>query len=358
MTVYKWSTTPSANDAIDNTINWRERQAPSGINNAARAMMAAIKKWWLDLGGMLDTGGTSTAYTLTTNQSISTLTDGACVAARMSATNGLNPTLSVDGTTAKAITLAPGVAVEPGTMVSGSVQRFTYDQGDDEWRLNGYQAPSGALRTGDLKYKATSVADPGWVKADGRTIGNAASGGTSRANADTSALFQQLWADYNNTLLPIQDSAGSVTTRGLSASADYAANKRLPLPDVSGRMFAGLDNLSGTSRNVVVAAAADTLGGTVGAETATILRSDLPNVAPTITINDPGHAHGYLQPGSSTNRSLGTPQALVSDTRSQQNTDTATTGITATSQSLNGGVAQTNVNKMPPTFFGYVFIKL
>lgn len=135
--VWAWSTTASQNATADDDINFREQQAPSTLNNSARAVMTAIKRWWLDLGGMLDTGGADTAYTLSTNQNISALTDGATVACRMHAANGEAPTLAVDGTAAKAITIAPGAAPSAGFLPAGSVQRFTYDAGNDEWRVNG-----------------------------------------------------------------------------------------------------------------------------------------------------------------------------------------------------------------------------
>ncbi|BAQ16914.1 hypothetical protein [Methyloceanibacter caenitepidi] len=68
---------------------------------------------------------------------------------------------------------------------------------------------------------------------DGLTIGSASSGATSRANADTWALFEKLWAVGNaNGTLAIYTSAGAASTFGASAAADFAANKRLALPDV------------------------------------------------------------------------------------------------------------------------------
>jgi hypothetical protein len=39
--------------------------------------------------------------------------------------------------------------------------------------------------------------------------------------------------------LPIQTSTGAASTRGVSASADFAANKRLPLPDMRGYFVRG-----------------------------------------------------------------------------------------------------------------------
>lgn len=89
----------------------------------------------------------------------------------------------------------------------------------------------------------TANAPAGWVKANGGTIGNAASGATTRANADVENLFVHLWSGLtDNTLYPIQDSSGSATTRGASAAADYAANKRFPLPDRRGEGDRGWDD--------------------------------------------------------------------------------------------------------------------
>jgi hypothetical protein len=73
-----------------------------------------------------------------------------------------------------------------------------------------------------------------WLLCDGKTIGNGSSGATGRANADVEDLFAFLWESHSNTLLAIQDSAGVATSRGISAAADFAANKRLPLLNWSG----------------------------------------------------------------------------------------------------------------------------
>lgn len=79
-----------------------------------------------------------------------------------------------------------------------------------------------------------------------RTIGSATSGATARANADTSALFTLLWGALANTDLPIQDSTGAPSTRGASAAADFAANKRLPLPSFAGLTKIGYHGGDGT----------------------------------------------------------------------------------------------------------------
>ena len=102
------------------------------------------------------------------------------------------------------------------------------------------RVPTGTVFSG---YYGT--APPSFVMADGRTIGDATSGATNRANADTVGLFSLLWNITNNTQCPV--SGG----RGASAAADYAAHKTLGLPNHSGRVMAGRDDLSGTNQNVL-----------------------------------------------------------------------------------------------------------
>ena len=85
---------------------------------------------------------------------------------------------------------------------------------------------------------ARTSAPSGWLPANGKTIGSAASGAVyDSQNYDE--LFAVLWASWSNTLLPIQTSTGAASTRGVSASADFAANKRLPLPDMRGYFVRG-----------------------------------------------------------------------------------------------------------------------
>jgi len=78
----------------------------------------------------------------------------------------------------------------------------------------------------------------GWLPANGQTIGSAASG-ANFANDIYSALYSVLWLNWVNSLLPILTSAGLASTRGTSASADFAAGKRLPLPDLRGIFVRG-----------------------------------------------------------------------------------------------------------------------
>ena len=102
---------------------------------------------------------------------------------------------------------------------------------------------------------ARSTAPTGWLAANGSTIGSAASSATN-ASADYSALFTVLWDNWTNTDLPILDSAGAASTRGANAAADFAANKRLPLPDLRGIFVRGSGDqtISGTTYSGTFAA--------------------------------------------------------------------------------------------------------
>lgn len=145
------------------------------------------------------------------------------------------------------------------------------------------------LATGDTKSRYGTGVLSGFVRTNGRTIGSATSGASERANADCQALFEYLWNE---------DTALSVSTgRGISANADWVANKQLTLPDFRSRALAGLGDM-GNSDNALftgitfTAGNSTTLGSVLGAARRTIAQANLPAVTLTTNINDPGHTHG------------------------------------------------------------------
>ena len=108
--------------------------------------------------------------------------------------------------------------------------------------------------TGKVDFFMRATAPSGWVEANGGTIGNAASGGTLRANADTVNLFNVLWA-LNATDFPLQTSVGGASTRGASAAADFAANRRIVVRDMRAEFIRGLDNGRGVDTSRVLGSA-------------------------------------------------------------------------------------------------------
>lgn len=122
-----------------------------------------------------------------------------------------------------------------------------------KWGLVQYAAP---YFTGFMMPWLFSTLPVGsWIWLNGRTVGSVASNATGRANADTEALFLRLWADFPVTL-QLFDSSGAPVSRGISAAADWAANRAIALPDMRGRSFFGADNMGGAS-----AAGRITVGG-------------------------------------------------------------------------------------------------
>lgn len=152
-------------------------------------------------------------------------------------------------------------------------------------------------RTGDVKQTVRKVPLSGWLVLDGKTIGNAASGATGRANADTGFLFELLWNETANTELIIQTSGGVATTRGASAAADYAANKRMPLPDARGRVLAGWDSggLAGRLTSSTINSANMAAAG--GAQTHQLTTSE---IAAHVHDMDHGHADNLAIAGAGT----------------------------------------------------------
>jgi hypothetical protein len=92
---------------------------------------------------------------------------------------------------------------------------------------------------GEVKAFFLQSAPTYWLPLRGGTIGSTASGATERADDDTLVLFTILWNNVDNADLAIQTSVGVPSVRGVSAAVDFAANKRLPLPDLRDRFLRG-----------------------------------------------------------------------------------------------------------------------
>ncbi|HLX55269.1 MAG TPA: hypothetical protein VKR58_15100, partial [Aquella sp.] len=87
-------------------------------------------------------------------------------------------------------------------------------------------------QTGDCIFSIGSGDRPGWLLCNDTTIGSSFSGSNYTGN-HCLPLFLLLWT-LNPTFLPIFDSSGNPTTRGVSAIADFNADKRLSLTKTLG----------------------------------------------------------------------------------------------------------------------------
>lgn len=238
-----------------------------------------------------------------------------------------------------------GAALSGGEVVATQNSIFTHDGTSFELNSPSGTTTSPLFSTGDVKLTLKNTADTGWVMAQDGTIGNAASGASERANADTSALFALLWTNISNTYAPV--SGG----RGGSAAADFAANKTIQLTAMMGRTL----GIAGAGATLTSRA----LGQTLGEETHTMLLAEMVSHGHTLT--DPGHFHNASVRldglGSPYNQSPSHNTSNFTDngppTPDVTSTDVATTGIT-----ISNAGSTTPFNVMQPTSFINAMIKL
>jgi hypothetical protein len=109
------------------------------------------------------------------------------------------------------------------------------DSGGDNWITIGDGARN------DMKWRPTSESLPGWIIANGTTIGSASSGAAQLAAAKCAGVYAWLWNNFSNTLCPVTGG------RGANASADFAANKTIAVLDMRGIAPVGADTMGGST---------------------------------------------------------------------------------------------------------------
>lgn len=130
------------------------------------------------------------------------------------------------------------------------------------------------LNTGDIFFSLLNGTRTGAVRLNGRSIGNTGSTATERANADTLDLFALLWDN-------LADAQAAVSGgRGASAAADFAANKRITLPDFRGCAPVGFADMGGATTTrldsaPVITGGAFTSGSVVGENTHVLATGEL-----------------------------------------------------------------------------------
>lgn len=173
---YNWSTTANTNSSADGTINWAEGQAPSSINDSARAMMARLREWGNDISGSITTGGSATAYTVTSGQIFDSLAHlanqviGFVPHATNTNTVGNDVTLNVDGLGAKPIRAQPSVALPNGSLVLGTPYVVVYNNSDAVFYLQGMINPYAIPLAGGLDYWGTSTPNSSFAFPAGQAI--------------------------------------------------------------------------------------------------------------------------------------------------------------------------------------------
>jgi microcystin-dependent protein len=135
--------------------------------------------------------------------------------------------------------------------------------------------PTTVLSTGDVKWRPVDDVLTGFVRINGRTLGNATSGASERANADTQSLFTFLWNTFPDAICPV------LGGRGASAVSDFGASKQITLLDMRFRSPFGLDTMgaaaAGRAAGVTFATGNSTTQASQGGEGAhTLAVSEMP----------------------------------------------------------------------------------
>ena len=206
----------------------------------------------------------------------------------------------------------------------------------------GLYARGDRLTTGDVKFTIKTSADAGWIMLLEGSIGSATSGATIRANADTAALFSLFWNNISDTFAPV--SSG----RGLTAAADFAANKALFVTRSSARLL----GFAGAGSGLTTRA----LGETLGTENET---APLPVHSHGIT--EVAHRHIVGSSPTNTNLRYGVATGLATgntDTQSGSDTDGGYTSSELTGITINNAGTGGTHNNMPPALFLNAMIKL
>jgi hypothetical protein len=210
--------------------------------------------------------------------------------------------------------------------------------------------------TGAKVYYGSDTAPAGWLFANGvGTIGSASSG-ADYANARAEALFHHCYDTYSNTVCPV--SGG----RGASAAADWAANKRLTLPDLRGRAIfgnpamGGVTEATGVLSDAVTGVDISTRGIAFGQEDLALSAANIPE----LTTSSDGEKITQFYVPTSKDSSAGTDNFVVTNVW-RGNPGTLTDFTTANDHTHTVGTAAgslENVATLPPGFIDNVIIAL
>lgn len=116
--------------------------------------------------------------------------------------------------------------------------------------------------------------------------------------------------------------------------------------DLRGRVPLAYDGTGTRITAALCGVNGQTMGASGGIAGEALTRAHLTNVTIGVTINDPGHFHGYTAPAPGAG--TGTTPNYFQSGATSSTTTTAVTGISA-SFNLNGGVTQTVLNNLQPS---------
>lgn len=214
----------------------------------------------------------------------------------------ISPIGDVTTTGSGFVKIAVGTSAQrPGAPANGQI-RYNSDlscleaygaDGSTNWVpiLVGNGVPVGAT----LGWNSNTAPD-GFLFHNGQTLGSGTSGADNASNL-YQALFLYIWTNLSNpsanAICPV---VGGI---GLTAAADWAANKKITLPNECGAVSAGANNMGGVPSNNALTTAiggvdGDTLGASGGSQ----------GILQTLGMM-PDHEHDGIPGGGSTTPSTG-----------------------------------------------------
>jgi microcystin-dependent protein len=297
----------------------------SGTKEVFAGPLASQPIFREDIGGAIQTGGASNAYTVASFCKYDTLAqlNGNIIAFTPHIGNGAVVTLNVDGTGAKPLRLSPGVDLQSNVLIQGTPYTALYSGADQVYYLhamggNAYGIPIAA----SMDYWGDTTPSSAFAFPAGQTLLRSA--------------FPQLY--------------DKIGTRYGNGSGDGLT---FSLPDKSGAVSAARDNLGGTARGYLTGATVspngNTLGASGGTQQVTLDIAHVPEITPT------GEISVILFGGSSqVPRVVRSTGAIIDKAaeaggtpvyRAQDLATLDTAGSTFTGDSFGGGAAHSNIQR-------------
>lgn len=314
----------SETDANNNNAppnGFPEGMAFSGVNDSARAIMAAMKRFWNRIQGGYASSNVGNAYSLDYVSDLAAYVTGERYSFRANAANTGAATLNIDGLGAKAIKKM--TAVGKADLAAGDIQSsqpvtVEYDS-TDMVMVTPAANDVGGMPTGAVIPYAGTTAPNGWLLCAGQEVSR-----TTYSALD--AVITTTYGAYTNG----SGGAGSTHFR---------------VPDLRGRVVAGKDDMNGSAANRITAGNSGINGATLGAA-----GGDERLHAHNHGITDAGHTHNGINATKfsavgGSGGSLGTSN--VAD--GVLNTPSAVTGI-----SIQNTGAGTSQNVQPTLIMNFI----